>query len=142
MKNIILTTSLIILAAFAVTAQNSVATKYRITAFKAGNTQITSTSNEVQTVPDMTIFIPNAFTPNNDGLNDVFGAVGEGIKDYHLIIYNRWGEKVFESNDVNNKWDGKYKGESVELGTYSYSLEAKSERQKNYHKSGTVTVVL
>ena len=54
------------------------------------------------------IFVPNTFTPNGDGNNDKFEIKGENIKDFELWIYNRWGELLFTSTDVNKTWDGSY----------------------------------
>jgi gliding motility-associated-like protein len=134
---------ILLLVSFGLTAQNEAeATRYRVTAYKNGSSQVFSVSNEVKTFPDLQLYIPSAFTPNSDGLNDLFGAVGEGVEDYHLTIYNRWGNKIFESTDMNNKWDGTFKGERVELGVYTYSLSAKGIKKQQMYKSGSVTVVL
>ncbi len=66
---------------------------------------------------------PTAFSPNGDGLNDEFKAVGnEAPMDYQLVIYNRWGHRVFESRDINYGWDGSYRGEKCESGTYIWKL--------------------
>lgn len=112
---------------------------YRVTAFKKGNNQITSTSNYAEVIPPVNIYIPNAFTPNGDGINDSFGVKGEGIRNFHLYIYNRWGEKIFETTNPRQQWDGLYAGEPAEQGSYvvqvyAYGL-AKSAR------NATVTLV-
>lgn len=60
----------------------------------------------VEVEPEFTIFIPNAFSPNDDGLNDVFKPKGIGVEDYELKIFNRWGKLVFESNNIEVGWDG------------------------------------
>ncbi len=64
--------------------------------------------------------LPNAFTPNGDGLNDTYGVVAryDYAKLYSLSIYNRWGQKIFESADINTKWDGTYKGTPCMTGSY------------------------
>lgn len=69
-------------------------------------------------------FIPNAFTPNGDGLNDTFGAIPkyDYINKYHISIFNRWGQMIFESTDINNGWDGTYKGTSCMMGSYVYRI--------------------
>jgi gliding motility-associated-like protein len=71
------------------------------------------------------IFIPNAFTPNNDANNDVFKVYGDmsTIALLDLKIFNRWGEKVYETNDIEFAWDGTYKGEYVDRGVYTYTLK-------------------
>ena len=74
-----------------------------------------------------TFNLPNAFTPNGDGKNDCFGLKGFGSSQkIYFIIYNRWGEKVFETNDINTCWNGQYKGHLVESGNYVYYITAKT----------------
>jgi gliding motility-associated-like protein len=69
-------------------------------------------------------FIPNAFTPNGDGLNDVFGVIPrlDYINQYHISIFNRWGQMLFESSDLNLGWDGTYQGEACRAGAYVYRI--------------------
>lgn len=71
------------------------------------------------------IFIPNAFTPNNDANNDLFKVYGDmsTIAMLDIKIFNRWGEKVYETNDIEFAWDGTYKGEYVDRGVYTYTLK-------------------
>lgn len=64
--------------------------------------------------------MPNAFSPDLNGINDAFKAAGFAIKDFHMEIYNRWGERIFESNDINQGWDGTYKGKDAMDGMYIY----------------------
>ena len=72
-------------------------------------------------------YLPNAFTPNGDNKNDCFGIQRFGsAQNVYFIIYSRWGEKVFETNNINNCWDGKYKGIPVEPGNYVYYISAKT----------------
>ncbi len=67
---------------------------------------------------------PNAFTPNGDGLNDVFGPETDcGYQHFLLRVYNSWGEMIFESRDSQFLWDGKYKGDNCTKGIYIYTLE-------------------
>ena len=65
-------------------------------------------------------YFPNAFTPNGDGLNDVFIPRGSEVVDFHMIIYDRWGQMVFESHDPATGWDGRYKGEYCAAGVFSF----------------------
>ena len=68
-------------------------------------------------------FTPNAFTPDGDGLNDTFRPVLPcEIQDYRLLIYNRWGELIFETDDREESWDGKKNGQMVDQGTYTWVL--------------------
>ena len=71
------------------------------------------------------IFIPNAFSPNGDGNNDVFQLFGDvnTIAFLDVMVFNRWGEKVFESSNHHFTWDGTYKGEVVPQGAYIYTAK-------------------
>ena len=82
-------------------------------------------------------YIPNIFSPNDDGLNDrfVISPIG-GCDDLTLSVFNRWGEKLFETSDIKNTWDGKIMNTSVPDGTYMYILQG-----KNFEKTGTVTII-
>ncbi|HOV11183.1 MAG TPA: gliding motility-associated C-terminal domain-containing protein, partial [Bacteroidales bacterium] len=73
-----------------------------------------------------TIYIPNTFTPNGDGMNDGFSVIGENIEALEIWIYNRWGQVIFYSDDVNFAWDGTFKGSPVPQGVYTYYLEYES----------------
>ena len=70
--------------------------------------------------------IPNAFTPNDDGLNDYFQPFPSQVTDYKMIIFNKFGEKVFESYDINLGWDGYFKGKIIQ-GVYVYKIEFKKD---------------
>jgi gliding motility-associated-like protein len=115
--------------------------RYRITAYKYGDNRIVSQSNIVEINPPVELYVPNAFTPNGDGLNDFFGAKGEGITDFEMLIFNRWGELIFESHDIKKTWDGTYKGESCQEGVFAYTITAQGEKTKEIRKGGTVTLV-
>jgi len=69
-------------------------------------------------------YIPNAFTPNGDGLNDVFGVIPrlDYVNQYRISIFNRWGQLLFESSDLNQGWDGTYQGEACPAGAYVYRI--------------------
>jgi len=66
------------------------------------------------------IFFPNAFTPNGDGLNDMWVPIPRKIVEIRYNIWNRFGEKVFESNTFSKKWDGKYKGQPQNMGNFVF----------------------
>jgi len=77
----------------------------------------------VEVYSNFYFYVPNAFTPNNDGLNDWFGGRGEGFDGYLMQIYSRWGELIFESEDPFTDWDGKTKtGEDALEGSYLYKF--------------------
>jgi gliding motility-associated-like protein len=87
------------------------------------------------------IFIPNAFTPNSDGNNDVFKVYGTAISSIRLKIYNQWGELVFTTTDLTVGWDGNYKGNKSAASVYTYTLEAKMQDGKTIIKKGSFTLI-
>ena len=97
----------------------------------------------VLTVPsnktDFTLYIPNTFTPNNDKVNDIWLIKGTCLDKMNCLIYNRWGEKIRELRDINEGWDGTYKGVSVPDGVYIYLIEV-STKEGTINKAGHITV--
>jgi gliding motility-associated-like protein len=89
---------------------------------------------------DYQFFLPNSFTPNDDGLNDVFEPVGNGIHSYHLKIYNSWGQQVF-SGSSNQPWNGQYKNFEAGNGIYYYTIEINSVFDKKSTQTGTVLLI-
>lgn len=89
------------------------------------------------------LFLANAFSPNNDGNNDVFCAKGgiECINEISLYIYNRWGEKVFESFNVNTCWDGNYHGKPLDTGVFAYYVQAIFANGEKVIKQGNITLI-
>ena len=89
------------------------------------------------------IYFSSAFTPNNDGINDLFKILGaHNLTYYHLLIYNRWGEKVFESSDYTRGWDGKSKGQSLQSGVYVWYCDFKKRNiPGNTVMKGTVMLI-
>ena len=86
---------------------------------------VDSISQLVEVISEFYIYIPNAFTPNGDGNNEVFGGTGKGFSNYYMQVWNRWGEQIYETTDVNQPWDGTHNGELVPQGTYLYRIELK-----------------
>ena len=66
-------------------------------------------------------FLPSAFSPNGDGRNDNFSFIGAGLRDISMTIFDRWGNKIFESNDAGKTWDGKVNGQNAPDGAYIYT---------------------
>ncbi|MFT5725070.1 MAG: gliding motility-associated-like protein, partial [Bacteroidia bacterium] len=117
---------------------------YRIIGYKINQnneSQVVSISNEDCIDVHSWLYVPNAFSPNQDGLNDEFVTPGWYIKEYHITIYNRWGEKLFESNSLYNSWDGTYKGEVVENEAYLYIIQSTGIDNIKRGYRGTVTVI-
>lgn len=117
--------------------------RYRVTGFKAANTNISSLSNTAEAVPKAILYIPSAFTPNGDGVNDKFGVKAQNITDFNLRIFNRWGELVFESNNISDLWDGKYHGEAIaSTDVFVYTVKAIGINGMPLpDENGTVTLV-
>lgn len=87
------------------------------------------------------VFIPNLFTPNSDGLNDQFCFQGEYIKEFHIVIFTRWGELVYESHDINECWDGRYKNNWCQPGVYTYYCTVVCEGNQEGKFKGDVTLI-
>jgi gliding motility-associated-like protein len=88
------------------------------------------------------IIVPNVFTPNGDGKNDVFLISCSGIQSYSLVIYNRWGQEMFTSDSPNISWDGRTNaGVRASDGTYYYILKATSTSGTNWNKTGFIQVL-
>lgn len=89
------------------------------------------------------VFIPNSFTPNNDGVNDYFSSVGRcDFSEYKLSIFNRWGEKIFETTSPGVFWDGRYKEEYTSEGVYVYELSYTSNNTfETITKYGHVSLI-
>lgn len=87
------------------------------------------------------IFIPSGFTPDGDGLNDVLEVYGNNIAEMHLVIYNRWGELVFESFDQSETWDGTYNGKELSTEAFGFYLEVKCDDGETFLKKGNITLI-
>ena len=88
-----------------------------------------------------TIYVPNVFTPNGDGVNDVYFLMSTNITSFNLNIFNRWGQLIFNSNQPSKGWDGTYGGKEVPDGVYIYIIDAKGIDDVIYKKTGHVTVM-
>lgn len=117
--------------------------RYRVTAFKAANTTVYSLSNTAEALPKATMYIPSAFTPNGDGINDFFGVKAQNIAQFNLQIYNRWGELIFESSNITDLWDGTYQGEAItSTDVFVYTVKAIGINGTILpEENGTVTLV-
>lgn len=110
--------------------------KYRI---KAIATDGKESFSNVYTIPvKVKLFLPDAFSPNEDGINDDLTLKGsfKRFTTFQIEIYNRWGIPVFTSNDVTNAWDGKYQNTTAPNDTYSYKIYAKLKDGQEFNKSG------
>jgi len=86
-------------------------------------------------------YIPNAFTPNGNDVNDYFSIKDENLAGLKIIIFNRWGEVIYTSGDKNFKWDGTYNGNPVKQGIYGYILTTTNQNGDEQTTNGTLTLV-
>lgn len=87
------------------------------------------------------VYIPNIFSPNNDGQNDLFYIRGQFISEIEYAIYNRWGNEVFRSNDINFGWDGMYKGKLCNPDVFAYYAIIKFNDGTEQIKKGNITLI-
>ncbi len=109
---------------------------YRVVAYSNG-VEVYSISNIVKVPQGEMIFVPNVFSPDGDHTNDTFQVMGRGLDHISIEIYNRWGQMIFEAPNLNESWDGTYRGKPCPIGTYVYQLKV----DKLVSKAGTVTIV-
>lgn len=102
-----------------------------------------STMGTVRILPEYIIYIPNAFTPNGDGINDIFKPYITNFDTYRMLIYNRWGEMLFETENVHLGWDGSVNNNSITctMDVYSYVIFVTDFRGETHKYVGRVTLV-
>jgi gliding motility-associated-like protein len=116
---------------------------YTIRAKDVNDCTNSTTISIVEKICCENVFVPSAFSPNNDGRNDELNLLNKnGIILDQFIIVNRWGNIVFTAKHIDDRWDGKYKSMDAELGTYFYLLKYKcSSTDKNYFYKGDILLV-
>lgn len=104
-----------------------------------------STSDSIEVFKDCYIDIPNAFSPNNDGINDYFfprQMLTEGIVKFKMNIFNRWGQIIFETTSINGRgWDGKFNDKDQPEGVYVYMIDVELKNDKTEHYTGNLTLL-
>jgi len=101
-----------------------------------------SITRTIKSISDLVeLLVPNSFTPNGDSKNDTFKAVTYGIAELEGLIFNRWGEQIFQWKGANNGWDGRTNGRMSPDGVYFYLITAKDTFQKDYEKYGSITLM-
>ncbi len=98
-------------------------------------------TDSVTIVVDGSLYVPNTFTPNGDGINDMFFAFGQEIETFEMWIFNRWGELIFTCDDLSIGWDGTYQGDVVQIDTYVWRIKYKEYAGKEGERIGHVNVV-
>ena len=99
--------------------------------------------HEVVVEEEFSVFVPTAFTPNNDGLNDVFEVKVNGVYSFEMKIYNRWGEMVYFSDNIDHGWDGKesLSNDVIENGTYLYHIYVTDDNEKPWVYNGELNLM-
>jgi len=99
----------------------------------------------IDVIPEIRYFLPNAFTPNNDGSNEVYRGNGklDGIRDFEMVVFNRWGEVIFETDDPMNGWNGRKNntGEPVPQGVYMVLVTFTGPRGDDFEYRTSATIV-
>ena len=91
---------------------------------------------------DCEIFIPSAFTPNKDNLNETFGVITDvTVKYFSMQIFSKWGQVIFSTNDISQKWDGTFKGKNMPNGAYFWMMNYVSLKGKKVYEQGTVMLI-
>ncbi|MDZ7935377.1 MAG: gliding motility-associated C-terminal domain-containing protein [Emticicia sp.] len=113
--------------------------KFRVRAVSTNN--LVSYSNEVLYAQKLLMFMPDAFTPNGDNINDIFEIKALFVKDFKMRVYNRAGNVMFETEDYKTGWDGTYEGSTVPIGQYFYEIIASDYKGETTKKAGRIQVI-
>jgi gliding motility-associated-like protein len=97
--------------------------------------------DEVYVIVDGTLYVPNTFTPNGDGFNDLFYALASEVKVFKMYVFDRWGLKIFESNDLRKSWDGTYGGAAAPIDTYVWRIDYEEESGEKHKVFGHVNLI-
>ncbi len=117
-----------------------VSTWYYVTVTSAAGCQ-TMDSVYIEVDPSTNIYVPNIFSPNNDDNNDMYLVRGKGVDQFNLAIYNRWGQLVFESNDIEQGWDGTKDGTPLNQGVFVYKLQVIMYNNDRIEQTGNITLI-
>ncbi len=98
-------------------------------------------SNPLKLNFEWVVYVPEAFTPNQDGVNDVLEVFGLPSEDFSMKIYNRWGQVVFVTENINDFWDGKLKNGSIREGAYLYEIEFLNEEGEIFRQQGNFVLL-
>ncbi len=116
--------------------------RYAVTLVATNATGCTDTIvNYVDVIGEVAVFVPNAFSPNDDAINDVLHVFGKEVSAILFKVYNRWGEVVFESKNLNDGWDGTYHGKLLAPDVYVYWLEVGFNDNTSKRLKGSVTLL-
>jgi len=138
-------------------AASGTATVPSFTAINLGNTNVTATIKATPAINgcagtsqsylitvlalDKDVFVPNVFTPNGDGKNDILYVYGNYINTVEMRIFNQWGQQIAGINNKTQGWDGRHKGNSQPVGVYMYVLKAVLSDGRTVNKKGSITLI-
>ncbi len=100
-----------------------------------------SISNQITIIKEPKLYYPGAFTPNGDNLNDEFKVIGQYVSELDMKIFNRWGEQLYGSSDINQGWNGTYQGKDVPEGTYAFVADITDFAGRKFNRSGSVVLL-
>jgi len=112
-----------------------------LTAFSKNGCSNSVTQGDLIIKKNTSTFVPNAFSPNGDGINDELVIGVTNLKKYNIHIYNRFGTQIFFSNNIFENWNGTYKGNELPVGVYYYIIYGLDLSNKNIKYSGSVTLI-
>jgi len=115
-------------------------TTYTATNYLGNGCQV-SDQFTVVVLNDAVVMVPNAFTPNGDGVNDYFGPIGKVPEGYHMHLYNRNGEVVFKSSTIDQRWNGTFRGQLQPTSVFVYVIEYKDLENKLHQQKGTFMLI-
>lgn len=119
-------------------------TTYRVTATDEAGCSTTALVTVVVRAPECSepfIYVPNGFSPNGDGRNDVLFVRGTGIEELYFVVYDRWGEKVFETTSQDMGWDGRFRGKALNSDVFGFYLRVRCFNGEDFFKKGNVTLL-
>lgn len=119
-------------------------TTYRVKVTDAQGCSATALVTVVVRAPECRepfIYVPNGFSPNGDGRNDVLFVRGTGIDELYFVVYDRWGEKVFETTSQDIGWDGRFRGKTLNSDVFGYYLRVRCFNGEDFFKKGNVTLL-
>ncbi|MGL4411776.1 MAG: gliding motility-associated C-terminal domain-containing protein [Bacteroidales bacterium] len=112
----------------------------RLIVSNSDNSDETMTNSFKIEISESKLEVPNAFSPGNDGINDIFKVAYQSIVRFRGNIFNRWGVKLFQWEDPSEGWDGEYNGKLVNTGVYFYLIEAEGSDGKKYKLKGDINL--
>ena len=123
------------------TASPTESTEYTLTVSIDGGCTISENIFVEVIQPCKEVFVPNRFSPNNDGKNDELCIYGDCVTSLDFTIFNRWGEVVFKTNDLTNCWSGNFKGRRLNTGVYAYKLQATLISGETINQNGNIKLL-